>query len=43
MNKTKLREIGTHALAAAVAVVGYRFLEHWDSLKAAIARLFGLH
>ena len=41
MNKTKFREIGTHSLAAGVAVGGYIFLEKWDAFKAFIVRLFG--
>jgi hypothetical protein len=41
MNKIKLREIGTHSLAAAVAVAGYIFLQRWDAFKIYIVRLFG--
>jgi hypothetical protein len=41
MNRNKLREFGTHSLAAAVAVAGYIFLERWDTFKAFIVRLFG--
>jgi hypothetical protein len=40
MDKNKLREVGTHSLAAAVAVAGYIFLEKWDAFKALIGRLF---
>ena len=41
MNRNKLREFGTHSLAAAVAVAGYIFLQRCDAFKIYIVRLFG--